>query len=62
MEKVVEEPDLSEEDVEEQPEMEMQSGLGPQDRSLLTSFDTHIAGYIWNGHVYFICFISRLID
>ena len=62
VEEVVEEPDLTEEDVEEQPEMEMQPGPGPQDRSLLTNFDTHIAGYIWNGQVCFVCFISRLIN
>ncbi|RWR73253.1 coiled-coil domain-containing protein 93 isoform X1 [Cinnamomum micranthum f. kanehirae] len=47
VEEVVEEPDVSEGDVEEQPEMEEQPALGPQDRSLLTSFDTHITGYIW---------------
>ena len=61
VEEVVEEPDLSEEDVEEQPKMEMQPAPGPQNMSLLTSFDTHIAGYIWNQQVCFICFISRLI-
>ena len=61
VEKVVEEMEVTAEDVEEQPEMEMQPAPGLQDRSLLTSFDTHIAGYIWNQQVCFICFISRLI-
>ena len=66
MEEVVEEPDpseVSEEDViKEEAEMEMRSGPWPEDRSLLTSFDTHIAQYIWNREVCFVCFISRLID
>ena len=65
VEEVLEEPDpseVSEEDVEEEAEMEMQSGPWPHDRSLLTSFDTHIARYIWNREVCFVCFISRLID
>ena len=58
MEEVGEEPEIPEEDVGEQPEMEEQPTPGPQDRPLLTSFDTHIAGYIWNQQV---CFMSRLI-
>ena len=62
VEEVVEEPDLSEEDVEEQPEIKIQPAPGRQDRSLLTNFDTHIAGYIWSQQVCFVCFISRLID
>ena len=37
VEVVLEEPNLSEEDVEEQSEMEMQLAPGPQDKSLLKS-------------------------
>ena len=59
MEEVVEETDLPEEDVEEQSEIEEQLAVGPQDRSLLTSFNTHIIGYFWNQQVCFIYFISR---
>ena len=54
-EDVVEEPSLSEEEVEEQPEMGGQPTVGPQDRSLLTSFDTHIAAHMWIGGVCFVC-------
>ena len=58
---VVEEPDVSEEEVEEHQEIEEQpeehTTPGPEDRSLLTSFDTHIACFIWSQQVCFTCFI-----
>ena len=57
VEDVVEEPEVPDELAEEQPEMEEQPAHGPRDRSLLTSFDTHIAGFIWSGEVRFVCFL-----
>lgn len=62
VEEVVQELEVSgfesEKDIEEQPIWEEQPNVGPQDRSLLTNFQTHIAGYIWLQQVCFICFIS----
>ena len=57
VEEVIEEPEVPEEDVEEEHEMEEQPTIGPNDRSLLTSFDTHIARFIWSQQVCFTCFI-----
>ena len=57
----VQEPNVSEEEVEEQEDIdeqpEEQPHPGPEDRSLLTSFDTHIAGFIWTQQVWFTCLI-----